>query len=238
MTCTISSNNRTSEKGTGWFDHQWLSGGIPRGLLQQLLYSWTTGGDSQLRWLWFTMQLDDGRQFMGSVAGIKESQLPLKEGDSFTTYLNKYHKDDLRYGIKTTLKVLETVKYKEYTFPTSYEIKTSEGETFNLVRSNKNSIDIVNLPMGSVNWEGSGVVTSSSGKYLGIGFLEANNLLTNAQLIKRVLSENGMKNTSLQLYGVSGTRGKIVTIGLGVLLLLYFVGIIFLLVFIVKQSRK
>ena len=249
MTCTISnkttSSNPKINQGTGWFDHQWLSGGIPRGLFQQLLYSWTTGGDTQLRWLWFTMQLDDGRQFMGSVVGIKESRLPLKKGDSFTTHLSKYHKDDLRYGIKTTLKVLETVKYEEYTFPTSYEIKTSEGETFYLTTSNKHKstgsggFDIVNLPIGSVNWEGPGVVTSSvSGKPIGTGFLEANNLLTNAQLIKRVLSGNGMKNTSLQLYGVSGTRGKIITIGLGVLLLMYSVGIIFLLVFVVKQSRK
>ena len=103
-------------------------GGIPRGALSQLAYSFVIGGEvpGSISWLWYTLQLKD-RQYMGFVMGIPEDKLPLKENMEFSILLNKYSSNSVEYGIVSKIKIIKITTYilpnAKYTmsFPTTCE---------------------------------------------------------------------------------------------------------------------
>ena len=178
---TISVNTNGSEKGKGWFDHQIVSPGIPHGFLLQFLYglSFSLKAPSPLKWLWLTIQLDDNDiQYMVSIKGLKQSQLPLKVNDKFKTLkAHKYSKGSAEYNIDANVVVLEvanvTFQNSLVTYPTKYQI---ELDGITVILQSFGTQDIVNMPSGGINWEGPGKVTDTNGNIIGKGFLEANNL--------------------------------------------------------------
>ena len=208
-TCTITVGKTTQGPGTsgtkdaglGWFDHQNLSGGIPHGTVNQILYAFGMGGKvpSPVSWLWLTLQLKD-KQYAGSITGI-EDKLPLKEGMEFPIELIKYTKDGVEYNIKGSVKIMKTssvfVKSVKYTmvFPTTYEFTIPNEDKLTLQSdAKKDKPDIVVMHFGGLNWEGPGSVYDSNNKWIGKGFLEGNNLLP-SKIFKEIILQTAFPDT-------------------------------------------
>lgn len=182
--CTMTYGGRT-DTGKGWFDRQTILGGIPRGTINQLLYSFLISGapPGSISWLWLIIQLTNSNTQYMFFPVIKQKQLPLKVGDTLTAICNKYQDGKASYKIPCKIKVLTTTSVAApgggytMTFPTSYSI-TVEQQTYILSTSASNDKpDVVYMPSGSFNWEGPGIVKNSKGERVGSGFLEANGLL-------------------------------------------------------------
>jgi len=184
-TCTISSKSSTIEPGRGWFDHQNMASGIPRDVPDQILFSFGLGGKIMdiERWLWLTVQLTDGPQYMLVAKELKLDILPFKPGQKLTCKVNRYDYDGVTYGLEGILEITKIMKHTDMTgyainFPTQYLITVKDDNiSFYLTTNNKVNSDTVIMPSGNVNWEGPGTVTDINEKPIGYGFLEANQLV-------------------------------------------------------------
>ena len=201
-TCTITVK-KIQEAGVGWFDHQWIQGGLPSGWFPQVMYAFIAGGKTpkNIKWLWLTMQVHrDGKHTQyGGAANLNEGNLPLKVNDELSVTFNRYGNDETVYGIQSSLKILSTTAHKVRTgnggtydmvFPTSYRISIpgSANGVFLLTAGSKQ--DVVFMPSGTLNWEGPGTVADASGAVIGNGFLEASNLLPASLLQAVTLAQN------------------------------------------------
>ena len=55
---TIKENTENKQLGLGWFDHQWISSGVPNGFWDQFLFGLINDNKSKigLKWIWLAMQ--------------------------------------------------------------------------------------------------------------------------------------------------------------------------------------
>ena len=102
------------EKGLGWLDHQWLSGGVPNSFIDQFIFGLITKGKQKMgpKWIWLALQKTDDdlqtttEQYAGSIViddTIKKGQtLPT----SFVYYKNGTVVD---YSMSGSVKVLDMV---------------------------------------------------------------------------------------------------------------------------------
>lgn len=224
MECEV--NNETG--GLGWFDHQWINGGIPSGLVDQLLYSFVNGGKppKQLRWFWLTIQLSDV-QYALSVT-LQSTDFPLKKGQTFNIKCNRYTQTGVDFNVPAKVEIKELLKYKNYIFPVQYLITVDKVE-YILQRGNASTADVIIMPQSTMNWEGPGLVFQKD-KLIGKGFLEANNLSQNSHA------------EALQNVGLKGELNDVIISSMGYYIIiftsLFLLCLIVWLVYDLVKSRK
>ena len=169
--------------GTGWFDHQWLNAGIPRGFWNQLLYSTIAPRPTTAaRWLWSAVQLTEGpgKQYM-LIVPVQEQDLPLRVGSTFArgSFGNGYTSQSVTYALGSTITVTAVQGQSPYVFPTALRVQIDGHDLTLKLRGNDAH---VRMPMGS-NWEGCATAyDTTSGAVVGYGFIEANNMLSDDDL--------------------------------------------------------
>lgn len=192
----------TATNGVGWYDHQWMSsGGALNSKVLQLLSN-VKGMFSvpkPIRWLWLTLQLPNDIQYTTSTI---LSDLPqLGKTYNFTS-VSKAQGNDVKYNINGTVTVEEMIEVGDQSYPTKYTINI-EGGTYTLQSAFGNSV--VYLPSSVLNWEGPGDVLDSTGKLIGTGFLEANQLDTADNLIATVGTRAGIPSSDFNLFHLKKT---------------------------------
>ena len=248
--CNITNGQKLENSGIGWFDHQNKNVGIPHGTLNQILYSFIIGGTIPIStsWLWLTLQLED-RQYMGYIMGI-EDKLPLKKEMEFPIKLNKYTKDGVKYSISCSVKIKNITsvsvdnKYK-MVFPITYEFTIpNEDKLFLKSDAQNNKPDVVIMPSGNFNWEGTGSVYDSNLKNMGKGFLEGNNLLPN-KLLNKIRIHTAFPDTIVdnQVVNIPEQKplsniGKFIGIALIILLLIILICTIIIVINLFNHSKK
>ena len=248
--CTIQINKKEKETGLGWFDHQNISGGIPHGIFNQMIYSFIMDGKipSTISWLWLTIQLED-RQYGGDII-IEESQIPLKVGMKFTNPLNKYTSNGVTYNLSgCIIEIIETTTVNlpkfnyDMIFPTKYKF-IIPGENEIILKSDFNrEPDVVFMPSGSLNWEGPGTAYDNKSKKIGNGFLEGNNLLSYDILNKITIQtafpkENYIKANLPLLQKPLSKLGIYVSIIYICLIIILLVCIIITLIYLFSKRKR
>ena len=208
------------EKGLGWFDHQWISSGVPQGLIPQFLYGLITKGKVKTapKWIWLAMQktsdlLTTNEQYVGSI--ILNSVI--KKGDKldavFVHYLNG---EVLNYSEKGSIEVLNLIQG----YPV--DLKLNIGDQTFEIKPLGNAINTVSLINETENWEGPAQVTQN-GKKWGVGFLEVNNMKPGNTAIEDVLKNQKIleENDNLLFPGyVTNSFILIIIVLSGILLIL------------------
>ncbi len=161
--------------GVGWFDHEWLASGRLDGVLLRLLVNLenfiATPFPLRWIWIWLTLQLRNGTEYMIS-STLKA--LP-SAGKSYPLEVVKIDQDGKpTYGLKGSALVQTMTQVGAQSFPTQYALSI-EGVTYTLKACFGNGI--VHLPQGAANWDAPGDVLDASGAVIGVGFMEANQLL-------------------------------------------------------------
>ena len=181
------------EKGLGWLDHQWISGGVPNSFIDQFIFGLITKGKQKMgpKWIWLALQKTDDlqtttEQYAGSIVidgTIKKGQtLPA----SFIYYKNDTVVD---YSMSGSVKVLDMVSG----YPVVLELTIGDNK-FN-INPIGDAVNVVVLNNGTNNWEGPAQVTQN-GKPWGVGFLEVNNMkLGNTAIVdvlksQKIIGEN------------------------------------------------
>jgi len=175
------------EKGLGWLDHQWISGGVPNSFIDQFIFGLITKGKQKMgpKWIWLALQKTDDlqtttEQYAGSIVidgTIKKGQtLPA----SFIYYKNDTVVD---YSMSGSVKVLDMVSG----YPVVLELTIGDNK-FN-INPIGDAVNVVVLNNGTNNWEGPAQVTQN-GKPWGVGFLEVNNMkLGNTAIVDALKSQ-------------------------------------------------
>jgi hypothetical protein len=171
-----------------WLDHQNLQTGFVNNYILKLLTNVTQMFKAPLviRWFWLTITLfEEDLQYM--IYNILE-ELPVL-GQEYVITVTKIKNNIPTYNLRGTATILEmtdvidpdiTVNITQH-FPTKYQIEL-EGRTY--ILSAAFGIGLVYLFKGTKNWESVGLVTNELGDEIGCGFLEANQLLSEMDLIR------------------------------------------------------
>ena len=161
------------EKGLGWLDHQWISGGVPAPPIDQFIFGLITKGKQKMgpKWIWLALQKTDDlqtttEQYAGSIV-IDDT---IKKGQIVSTSFVYYKNDTVvDYSMPGSVKVLDIVSG----YPVVLEL-TIGDDKFN-INPIGNAVNVVILNNGTRNWEGPAQVTQN-GKPWGVGFLEVNSM--------------------------------------------------------------
>jgi len=178
-----------SETGLGWFDHQWISPGVPRGLINQILFGLETNGKRKvgLKWIWLAMQktndlVTSTEQYQGTIV----IDHVVKKGDvlkaSFIHYVNGKVEDYTKQGTVTITDFVEG-------YPVILHLKIGDDE-FDMSPLG-DAVNTVLLLNDTKNWEGPATVMNGSEKW-GVGFLEVNNMKPGNTGIEDVLKSQNL----------------------------------------------
>ena len=185
-----------NEKGLGWFDHQWVSWGVPKGLIPQFLYGLITKGKVKTapKWIWLGIQktsdlLTTDEQYQTTVS----IDSGIKKGESLDTGFIHYSKGKVtNYSQKGSIEITDMVQG----FPVILKLTVNNQELE--IRPLGNAVNVVKLLNGTENWEGPAQVTQN-GKAWGVGFLEVNNMKPGNTAIEDVLRSQNILEKSENL---------------------------------------
>lgn len=197
MTASITCDLGVAQNGVGWFDHQWMASNssVPNTMGLRLLTNMANAFKPTgiLRWLWMTIQLaatDTQYMIVSILQGLPQT------GKTYDMHGNKFISDKRsEFTGKVTVNAMVTINGQ--TFPTKSTL-TMDGKTFVLRAAFGNSTVI--MPNGVVNWEGPADVFDLSGNSLGTGFLEANQLDTEDNMIAKAGSLAGLHPQDYPLF--------------------------------------
>lgn len=204
----------TANSGIGWFDHQWLQGGMVHddptiaATLNLKNYFKTP---VPTRWFWLTIQdVKNNVQYMISVilSDILTSGTNMVFNTNNTVKYNSIDGPKYLSSDTTTVKVLETTTINGVVFPIKHQITINEGDyqTIYILQANFGN-SIVYLPSGVMNWEGSGILYGQDGKtILGNAFLEANQLEDENTLLQTVCSTAGIDKNNCNKFSLENSR--------------------------------
>ena len=178
-----------SETGLGWFDHQWISSGVPRGLVDQIVFGLLNKGNIKvgMKWIWLAMQKTDDlivstEQYAGSVF-FKSN---VKKGDvingSFVHYVNG---KVVNYTEQSTVTIMGIFQG----YPVILHVKIGDVE-FDISPLG-DAINNVQLINDTQNWEGPSTIMQGKTKW-GVGFMEVNNMKPGNTGIEDVLKSQNL----------------------------------------------
>lgn len=220
---TVSANIGTTQTlftGTGWYDHQWMGVSLQDKYWQLINNIQTAFSTPKVtRWIWLTLQLPEDLQYM-LAAAVGDGLI--KKGDMYDLKITKSQGSNTEYNLTGKAKVLDTILYEDTEFPIKYSI-TVEDKTYILKAAFGNSG--IYLPTGNLNWEGPGdVYNPDESAIIGIGFLEANNIHTETDLLKVQLNLAGIDQDKMKIFKLKKTPLK--TGVLSVVIFLIILGLI------------
>ena len=186
-----------AESGIGWFDHQWITSGVPRTWLTRFLFGTLSVGKrvTPLKWIWFAIQQTDAasmktsaEQYAGSVTLTDAQAASMRVGTRLNASVNHYTKAGVRLNVPARVVVREMVG----AYPTRFEIVVGNRRLV-LGRIPGSRSEVV-LPNGTTNWEGPAYAFEGSRQW-GTGFIECNNMLPGntalASQIPHLLGQDG-----------------------------------------------
>jgi hypothetical protein len=226
-----------ANSGIGWFDHQWLQGGMVHddptiaATLNLKNYFKTP---VVTRWFWLTMQdIQNNVQYMTSVmlSDVLTSGTNMEVDTKSTIKYNATDGPKYLSSDTTTVKILATTTVNGVVFPTKHQITINEGDkqTVYILQANYGN-SIVYLPGGTLNWEGSGILYGQDGKtILGNAFLEANQLESEDSLLQTIGSIAGIDKNNYDKFSLKNSKvpGFVVFLSL-----MWFIFLIIVYIFI------
>lgn len=162
--------------GSGWFDHQWLDAGAPRGTLYQLAAAAGASNASlPSSWIWLTLQLFGWPAYMLAVY----LHAPPVAGATYKADLVNYYPSAqttiAEKGPAASVRVIELALRR---YPSRLALQIGDRE-YELQASFP--LSLVFNSNGVPNWEGPARATRD-GRLVGTGFIEANNVFPAAEL--------------------------------------------------------
>lgn len=195
LTITENRENReNTELGLGWFDHQWISTGVPNGFWKQFLFGLINDNKSKigLKWIWLAMQkTSDLKNTNEQFAGSFNISSNIQKGSILNGKCIHYVNGKVTNYSKPFQ--LEVIDFKE-NYPVVLKVKIDNTE---LTMTPKNdSANIVELLSGIKNWEGPAEIKENN-KNWGVGFIEVINLKPGNSGIEDIIKAQGLIQNNL-----------------------------------------
>lgn len=182
----------TTETGLGWFDHQWISTGVPNGFWEQFLFGLINDNKSKigLKWIWLAMQkTSDLKNTNEQYAGSFNISSNVQKGNILNGNCIHYINGKVtNYSKQFQVEIIEL----KDGYPVVLKVKIDDRE----LNMTPKSTNIVELLSGIKNWEGPVKITEN-GKDWGVGFIEVNNLKPGNSGIEEILKSQGLIQNNL-----------------------------------------